>query len=116
MNNEEFEKQVEFIVNQQAQFAADIQKLQEAQARTQEAQERMREDHARIREDHARTEHSLNELVQLTTDGFKIVIDNFQHLSSKIDVLVDSQIRTDETVRNFAIAFNRHLIEGHNGA
>lgn len=32
MNNEQFERRMEFIVEQQAQFTIDIQKLQEAQA------------------------------------------------------------------------------------
>ena len=129
MNNEDFERKVEFIVNQQAQFAADIQKLQESQARMHENQALMeknhlhmeqnqldmQEAHLRMQEDHARTELSLNQLVQLSTDGFKIVIDNFQHLSAKIDVLVNTQILTDEAVRNLNITLNRHLIEGHSG-
>jgi hypothetical protein len=34
MNNEEFERKAAFIVEQQAQFAADIQQLQAVQAQT----------------------------------------------------------------------------------
>ena len=34
MSNEEIEKKMAFIVEQQAQFASDIQRLQESQART----------------------------------------------------------------------------------
>ena len=34
MNNEEFERKMSFIVEHQAQFAADIQQLQETQAQT----------------------------------------------------------------------------------
>jgi hypothetical protein len=34
MNNEEFDRNITFIVEQQAQFASDIQLLQESQART----------------------------------------------------------------------------------
>ena len=34
MNNEEFERRMAFIVEQQAQFASDIQQLREAQAQT----------------------------------------------------------------------------------
>ena len=34
MNNEEFERRMTFIVDQQAQFAADIQQMRELQAQT----------------------------------------------------------------------------------
>ena len=34
MSNEEIERKMAFIVEQQAQFASDIQRLQESQART----------------------------------------------------------------------------------
>ena len=34
MNNEEFDRKMAFILEQQAQFASDIQQLQESQSRT----------------------------------------------------------------------------------
>jgi len=40
MNNEEFDRKMAFIVEQQAQFASDIQLLQESQAQLQESQAR----------------------------------------------------------------------------
>ncbi|MGH9874559.1 MAG: hypothetical protein ACRD9S_19050 [Pyrinomonadaceae bacterium] len=36
MTNEEFEKRMDFIVEQQAQFASDMQRLREAQAKTEQ--------------------------------------------------------------------------------
>lgn len=120
MNNEEFERKVEFIVNQQAQFAADIQRLEEAQALMQANHAHMEQNHLRVQEGQVglqeaqqRTETAVAELAELTTDGFKVVIDDFQRLNSKFEVLVDAQILTEESFRKLNAAFNRHLIEGH---
>ena len=65
MNNEEFERKMSFIVEQQAQFAADIQQMRELQAQT---------------------ENVVARLAHATLEGFGDV-------NAKIDSLVDSQIR-----------------------
>ena len=41
MNNEEFERKMSFIVEQQAQFAVDIQQLKESQAQTEKVVARL---------------------------------------------------------------------------
>jgi hypothetical protein len=87
MNNEEFERKVTFIVEQQAQFAADIQQLQAIQAQT---------------------ENVVGRLANATLAGFNDV-------NTKIDALVDSQIRTDETLRNLISVVDRYFNEGRNG-
>jgi hypothetical protein len=75
MNNEEkIQKQIEFIIEQQAQFASDIQQLREAQATT---------------------ENLLGRLAAVTTAGFK-------DLNEKVSILVDAQIRTEEKVSSLA--------------
>ena len=63
MTNEEFEKRMEFIIEQQARFASDIQQLQEAQAQT---------------------ERIVARLANVTAEGFKEV-------NAKIDAFVDSK-------------------------
>ena len=74
MSNEEFEKRfekkIEFILEQQAQFASDIQQLREAQATT---------------------DNHLGRLAALTTAGFK-------EINEKISVVIGAQIRTEENV------------------
>ncbi len=65
MNNEEFERKMTFIVDQQAQFAADIQQMRELQAQT---------------------ENVVGRLAHATLEGFKDV-------NAKINALVDAQIR-----------------------
>ncbi len=93
MNNEEFEKRMEFIIEQQAQFTADIQQLREVQAQT---------------------ESIVARLANGTLAGLNDV-------NAKINVLVDSQInlteaqsRTDENLRNLIAVLDRYFTEGRN--
>jgi len=101
MNNEEFERKMTFIVDQQAQFAADIQQMREFQAQT---------------------ENVVGRLAHATLEGFKDV-------NAKINALVDAQIRlnasqahtdenlarTDENLRNLIAVVDRYFREGRNG-
>jgi ABC-type transporter Mla subunit MlaD len=108
MNNEEFERKMAFIVEQQAQFASDIQQLGEVQGQLQITQ--------------AQTENVVARLANATLEGFKDV-------NAKIDALVDAQIRlnesqahtdenlarTDENLRNLIVVVDRYFSEGRNG-
>ncbi len=94
MNNEEFERKMSFIVEQQAQFVADIQQMRELQAQT---------------------ENVVGRLAHATLVGFRDV-------NAKIDSLVDSQIRlteaqtlTDGNLRNLIAVVDRYFSEGRNG-
>jgi len=94
MTNEEIQKTMEFIVEQQAQFAADIQQMRELQTQT---------------------ENVVGRLAHATLEGFKDV-------NAKIDSLVDSQIRlttaqthTDENLRTLIAVVDRYFNEGRNG-
>lgn len=78
MNNEDFKQKMTFIVNQQAQFAVDIEKLYAAQRRTEQTL--------------SETNEVVNRLAYVTNFGFKDV-------NAKIDALVDSQIRTDDMIK-----------------
>src|SRR6266481_9368078 len=101
MNNEEIERKMAFIVEQQAQFASDIQRLEESQERTDQVV--------------AQTGEIVARLANATLEGFKDV-------NAKIDALVDSQIRTDasvsrtdESLRNLIAVVDRCFSEGRNG-
>ncbi len=101
MSNEDTERRIAFIIEQQAQFASDIQQLRELQAQT---------------------EHVVARLANATLEGFKDV-------NTKIDALLDSQIRlnesqsrtdqnlarTDENLRNLIVVVDRYFSEGRNG-
>ena len=101
MTNEEFEKRMEFILEQQAQFTSDMQQLREAQAKTEQVV--------------TQTVEIVSRLANGTLEGFKDV-------NAKIDALVDSQIRTDETInalaadlKNLIAVVDRYFTEGRNG-
>ena len=94
MSNEEVERRMAFIIEQQAQFTADIHQLCEVQGQTEQVVAR---------------------LASVTLEGFKDV-------NAKIDTLVDSQItlteaqsRTDENLRNLISVVDRYFSEGRNG-
>lgn len=94
MSNDEFERRMAFIVEQQAQFASDIQQLRESQAQTDSVVAR---------------------LANVTLEGFKDV-------NTKINALVDAQIRTEENLsrteenlRNLITVVARYFSEGRNG-
>jgi septal ring factor EnvC (AmiA/AmiB activator) len=101
MSNDELERRMAFIVEQQAQFASDIQQLREAQSQTDQVV--------------AQTGEIVARLANVTLEGFKDV-------NAKINALVDSQIRTDENLsrtdenlRNLIAVVDRYFREGRNG-
>ena len=94
MSNEELERRMAFIVEQQAQFASDIQQLRAAQTQTDQVV--------------AQTGEIVARLANVTLEGFKDV-------NAKINALVDSQIRTDENLRNLVAVVDRYFSEGRNG-
>ncbi|HKZ77966.1 MAG TPA: hypothetical protein VJ124_06540 [Pyrinomonadaceae bacterium] len=94
MTNEEVDRRIAFIIEQQAQFASDIQQLREAQSELQATQ--------------AQTEQVVARLAHATLEGFKDVNVN-------ISSLVDSQIRTDENLRNLIVVVDRYFSDGRNG-
>jgi hypothetical protein len=94
MSNEEVDRRIAFIIEHQAQFASDIQQLREAQSQLQATQ--------------AQTEQVVARLAHVTLEGFKDV-------NAKINSLVDSQIHTDENLRNLIAVVDRYFSEGRNG-
>ena len=93
MSNEEIERKMAFIVEHQAQFASDVQQLQESQARTDQVV--------------AQTGEIVARLANVTHVGFNEV-------NAKINALMDSQIRTDENLRNL-VKSTAILAKGVNG-
>lgn len=94
MTREEVDRKIAFIIEQQAQFATDIQLLRESQAELQATQ--------------AQTEQVVARLAHATLEGFKDV-------NAKINSLVDSQIHTDENLRTLIAVVDRYFTEGRNG-
>jgi hypothetical protein len=94
MNNEEMERKMAFIVEQQAQFASDIQQLREVQGQT---------------------EQLVARLASVTLEGFKNVNEKLNALVDSQIKLTDAQSRTDETLRNLISVVDRYFSEGRNG-
>jgi hypothetical protein len=123
MNNEEFNRTMEFLVNQLAQFDANMQELREAQKTNDQKVARFKDDLTDTRETLAQTTEivaqtteNLAHLITITHAGFKFTFENSKNIDAKIDALVDSQIRTDEIIRNIGAKLDRHINEDHSSA
>ena len=84
MNNEEFDRKMAFIVEQQAQFASDIQQLQESQTRTERVV--------------AQTAETVGQMGEVVTRLANVTHAGFTEINTKINALVDAQIRTEENL------------------
>ena len=84
MNNEEFDRKMAFIVEQQAQFASDIQQLQESQTRTERVV--------------AQTAETVGQMGEVVTRLAHVTHAGFTEVNAKINALVDAQIRTEENL------------------
>jgi two-component sensor histidine kinase len=108
MNEGQFERRVEFIIEQQAQFVSDMQQLRQSQAQTDSVVAR---------------------LAHATLEGFKDTIEGFKDTNAKIEALVDAHIRladsqdrtdeemrkTDEKLRNLLAVVDRYF-KARNGS
>lgn len=91
MHNEEFDQKMAFIVEQQAQFASDIQLLQQSQAQFQESQ-------ARTDQVVAQTAEVVGQMGEVVTRLANVTHAGFTEVNAKINALVDAQIRTEENL------------------
>jgi len=128
MNNEEIERKMNFIVEQQAQFASDNQQLQESQARTEQVVAHTSEVVAETSEAVAQTAEVLGQMGDVVTRLANVTHAGFTDVNTKINALVGAQIRTeehldrtdenlnrtDENLRSLIAVVDRHL-SGRNG-
>ena len=121
MTNEQFEKQAAFIVAQQAQFAVDIQLLQEAQARTEKVVVRTSQVAETALQAVTQTAETVSRLAEVTASFAAATQERFNDTDAKINVLIDSQMRTDaqkrtdKTVRKLAAEADRRRKKGRSG-
>jgi len=121
LNNEEIERKMNFIVEQQARFASDIQQLQESQARTDQVVANTSEVVAETSESVAKTAEGLGQMGDVVTRLANVTHAGFTDVNAKINALVDAQIRTeenlnrtDENLKSLIAVVDRHL-SGQNG-
>ena len=101
MSNEEWERKMEFLLNQQAKFDTEMYELKAAQARTEETLDRASE--------------NIRHLAGFIQEGFGLVMNLFKETRAQINELRESQKLTDEALRKLLTRFDRHLSEGHPG-
>ena len=122
MHNEEFDRKMAFIVEQQVQFASDIQLLQESQAQLQQSQAQFQESQARTDQVVAQTAEVVGQMGEVVTRLANVTYAGFTEVNIKINALVDAQIRTEQSVsrtdanlRDFITVVDRRFKEGRNG-
>jgi uncharacterized phage infection (PIP) family protein YhgE len=104
MTSEEMQRTMEFILNQQAQITANIEKLQESQAKLQESQ-------AKLQESQAKREDKVTQIESLLARFAAATVKRFEYTDAKINALIDSQMRTDEAVKNLTAVVDRYFRE-----
>ena len=92
--SEEERRQVEFILTQQAQFAANIQAHDERMAQL---------------------EDIVGRLASATLRQFESTNEAIDDTNRKVSALVDSQMQTAESIRNLVAVVDRYFSEGSNG-
>jgi hypothetical protein len=107
MNHDEFDRKMAFIVEQQAQFASDIQQLQESQARTEtvvahtaESVAHTTESVAQMAESVAQTAGTVAQMGDVVTRLANVTHVGFTEVNAKMSALIDAQIRTEENLTN----------------
>jgi len=93
MSNEEWDRKVEFILTQQAQFEADMIELKAAQAASEKRLDR--------------TSEMLSSYATILFENFKITDSRILELTVNVQELTESQKLTDEQLRKFIIKVDR---------
>src|SRR5215510_15718510 len=108
MSNEEWDRKVEFLLNQQAQFDIDMRQLEAAQARTEQSMDRATQ--------------NISHLAAFIHDGFGLTMNLFKETEARmketdaqIKELKESQKLTDAELRKFIAKVDRLTGEDQNG-
>src|ERR1041385_8536143 len=116
MNNQEIERKMNFIVEQQAQFASDIQQLQESQTRTEQVVAQTTAVVAQTTAVVAQTAaavtqaaETVGQVVEVVTRLANVTHAGFTETNAKINALVDAQIRTEENLARFVARTEENL-------
>jgi hypothetical protein len=97
VSNDEMNRKMEFIVEQQAQFASDIQRLTERQERFQSTLE------------------ALTAAVESTRETVRTTVEVSMTLIARYQELAAAQTETQRTMDRLARALLQHVGDGHGG-
>ncbi len=108
MSEEEMQRKMEFIVNQQAQFAADIQQLQESHSRLTDAMTTVVGLVGKIAEAQDRMAQEQERMAKEMAESQKRTDEKFAELAT-------AQAETDERLNIFINVVERYINERRNG-
>ena len=106
MSNEEWERKMEFLLNQQAKFDAEMYELKAAQAKTEQAMDRAAKNISHLA-------GFIHEGFGLVMNLFKDTDEKFKQTDAKIQALAEEHKLTEEALRKLTAKMDRHLSEGH---
>jgi hypothetical protein len=106
MTNEEWDRKVEFLLNQQAKFDAGMRELQEAQTISEQKLAKAAETAEHALDGVSQLADITASLITTMSEGFRKVFESMKRTDERINALIDAQMRTDER-------FQRHLREDH---
>lgn len=115
MSNEEWERKMEFLLNQQAQFDTDMRLLEEAQAATGRKLDRTAEmlsSYATILFENFKITDAR---ILTLTESQKLTDIRIQELTGNVQELTESQKLTDKQLRKFIAKVDRLTGEDQNG-
>ncbi|HWS88368.1 MAG TPA: hypothetical protein VN282_15460 [Pyrinomonadaceae bacterium] len=129
MDEEKMRRQMEFLLEWQAQFAAKLGQTEENIARLNKAAEQQGENVQRLGENVElllgvveRVVDTVARLTEVTAKRFEAVERRADETDRKLGALVDAQIQTEGTVRrigekvgDLAAMMERHVADGHGG-
>jgi hypothetical protein len=95
-NNEYFERKMNFILEQQAQFVVDMQRLEESQTRTDQVVAALTETVSQMGESFIQVAQSVTQVGEVVTRLANVTHAGFTDVNAKINALVDAQIRSEE--------------------
>lgn len=108
MSEEEMQRKMEFIVNQQAQFAADIQRLQESHVRLTDAVTTVVGMVGKLAESHER-------MAQEQERAAKERAESQERTDAALAEMAKAHTETDERLNNLIIVVERYISERRNG-
>ena len=108
MDDAERQRTMDFILRQQAQFAAGMQRLEEQQAQLAERQAQFAEQQAQFAGSQQRTGGRIDRLERVVLLMARQFRRERRDLRERMSALVDAQIRTEEAVRSLAVTTERN--------
>ncbi|HEX8501308.1 MAG TPA: hypothetical protein VF659_12070 [Pyrinomonadaceae bacterium] len=111
MTDEERQRTMDFILYQQAQFTANMQKLEEADARASNRLGRLERTVVLLAQQFRRERRDLRERISALVDARMRSDEAQSSLDEKMNALVAAQIRTEEAMRSLAATTERNSMD-----